>query len=96
MMFYGRTGLFSGPGFYDPLQEHAWRSTRWFFGSCAPMLHSYNPENIGFDFIKKSIWRDNNLPVGKFWKFRYDSSGFRKVLKPSQDFFGSISKTGRS
>ena len=58
------------------------------------MPHCNDPNDIGFDFIKKPVWRYDHLPVGKFWKLRYDSSGFRKVLKPSQDFFGSISKTG--
>ena len=55
--------------------------------------HNY-PNNIAFDFIKKTVWRYNHLPVGKFWKFWYDSSRLRKVLKPSQNCFGMLSKTG--
>ena len=59
------------------------------------MPHRNNPNDIGFDFIKKPVRRYDHFSVGEFWKFRYNSSGFRKVLKPSQDFFGSISKKGR-
>jgi len=54
------------------------------------MPHCNNPNDIAFDFIKKPIRRYNHLSVRKLWKFRYDSSGFRKVLKPSQNFFSSI------
>ena len=70
-----------------------WRSGPWFSWKLCTMPHCNNPNDIDFNFIKKSIRRYNNLSVGKFWKFRYDSSGFRKVLKSSQDFFGLISKT---
>jgi len=59
------------------------------------MPHCNDPNNLGFDFIKKPVRGDNHLPVGEFWKLWYDSSGFRKVLKPSQNFFGSVSKTSR-
>ena len=33
-------------------------------------------------------------PEGEFWKLGYDSSGFRKVLKPSQNGFNMLSKFG--
>jgi hypothetical protein len=52
------------------------------------------PNDIAFDFIKKTVWRYDHLPVGKFWKFWYNSSGFRNVLEPSQNGFGMLSKTG--
>jgi len=47
------------------------------------MPHGNDPNDIGFDFIKKPVWRYDHLPIGKFYKFRYDSPEFRKVLKPS-------------
>jgi hypothetical protein len=72
-----------------------WRLTLWSLWKLRTMPNRNNPNDVGFDFIKKPIRRDNHFTVGKFWKLRYDSSGFREVLKPSQDFFGSISKTGR-
>jgi len=59
------------------------------------MPHCNNPNEVGFDFIEKPVRRYDHLPVGKFWKLRYDSPGFRKDLKPAQDFFGSIPKTDR-
>jgi hypothetical protein len=59
------------------------------------MPHCNNPNDVGFDFIEKPVRRYDHLPVGKFWKLRYDSSRIRKVLKPAQDFFGSIPKTDR-
>jgi hypothetical protein len=71
------------------------RSARWFLWKLGAMPHGNNPNDVGLDFIKKPKWRDDYLSVGKVWKLRYDSSGFRKVLKPSQYFFASISKTGR-
>jgi hypothetical protein len=92
---YFVSGSSAGAVFCAPLQEHGWRLSRWFLWKLRTMPHCNNPNNVGFDSIKKSIGRDNNLPVGKFWKFRYDSSRFRKVFKPSQDFFGLISKTRR-
>ena len=58
------------------------------------MPHSNYPNDVAFDFIIKTIWRYDHLPVGKFWKFGYDSSGFRKVLEPSQNCFGMLSKIG--
>jgi hypothetical protein len=36
----------------------------------------------------------DHLPEGEFWKFGYDSSGFRKVLEPPQYCFGMPSKIG--
>jgi hypothetical protein len=56
------------------------------------MPHSNYPNNITFDFIKKPVWRYDHLPVWKFLKFGYDSPGFRKFLKPSQNCFGMLSK----
>jgi len=73
-----------------------WRSIRWFLWKLRAMPNCNNPNSVGFDFIKKSIWRNYHLPVWKFWKLWYNSSGFRKILKSSQDFFGFISKTDRS
>jgi hypothetical protein len=54
-----------------------------FFLKLRPMPHCNNPNNINFDFIKKTIWRGNHFSAGKFWKFRDGSSGFREALKPS-------------
>jgi hypothetical protein len=45
------------------------------------MPHRNYPNDIAFDFIKKTVWRYDHLPVGKFWKFWYDSSGFRKLFR---------------
>ncbi len=56
------------------------------------MPHSNNPNNIVFDFIKKPVWRYDIFSVGELWKLWYDSSRFRKVLKPSQNFFSLITK----
>jgi len=47
------------------------------------MPHSNYPNDVAFDFIKKTVWWYDHLPEGEFWKFRYDSSGFREVLEPS-------------
>jgi hypothetical protein len=59
------------------------------------MPHGNNPDDVGFDSIKEPVRRDNYFAEWQVWKLRYDSSGFRKVFKPSQDLFGSISKTAR-
>jgi len=56
------------------------------------MPYSNNPDDFDFDFIKEPIRRYNHLSVGKLWKFRYDPSGFRKLLESSQDFFSFMSK----
>jgi hypothetical protein len=66
--------------------------TCWFPGNLRAMPHCNNPNDIDFDSIKKAVWQYYHLSVGKFWKFRYDPSGFGKVFKPSQYFFSSIPK----
>lgn len=73
-----------------------WRLMPWLLWKLCAMPYRNYPNNITLDFIKKTVWRYNHLPVGKFWKFWYDSSGFRKALKPSQNCFGMFSKTGCS
>jgi len=69
-------------------------STPWFFWKPCTMAHRNDPNDIVFNFIEKTIWRYDHLTEGKFRKFRYESSGFREVLEPSQNFFGPISKFG--
>jgi hypothetical protein len=56
------------------------------------MPYGNNPNGIIFGFIKKPIRGYNDLPVGKFRKLRYDSSGFGEILEPSQDFFSPVPK----
>jgi len=56
------------------------------------MPYCNNPNDIVFDFIKEPIRRYDYLSVGKLCKLRYDSSEFRKILEPSQDFFCSVPK----
>jgi len=56
------------------------------------MPHSNNPNDVAFYFIEKTVWRNDHLPERKVWKFGYGSSGFRKVLKPSQNSFAMLSK----
>jgi hypothetical protein len=56
------------------------------------MPHCDYPNNILFGFIKKPVRRYDHFSAGEFWKFRYDSSEFRKILKPTQDFFSLITK----
>jgi hypothetical protein len=55
----------------------------WVFWNLCPMPYCGNPDNIVFASIKKPIWRYNNLPVRKIRKFRYDSTGFRKIFQSS-------------
>jgi hypothetical protein len=82
----------SGTAFPGPSQAHGWRLMPWLLWKLCTMPHSNYPNNAAFDFIKKAVWRNDRLPEGKFWKFGYDSSGFRKVLKPSKYCFGMLSK----
>jgi hypothetical protein len=52
------------------------------------------PNDIAFDFIEKPVWRYDHHPVRKFWEFWYNSSGFRKFLKSSQNSFGMLPEAG--
>jgi len=47
------------------------------------MPHSNYPNDVAFNFIKKTVWWYDYLPEGELWIFGYDSSGFRKVFEPS-------------
>ena len=84
----------SGTAFPGPSQAHGWRLMPWLLWKLCTMPNRNYPNDIAFDFIKKTVWRYDHLPEGKFWKFGYGSSGFRKVLEPSQNCFGMLSKTG--
>jgi hypothetical protein len=84
----------SGTAFPGPSQAQGWLLMPWLLWKLCTMPHSNYPNDIAFDFIKKTEWRYNHLPEREFWKFRYDSSGFRKVLEPSQNCFGMLSKIG--
>jgi len=84
----------SGTAFPVPSQAQGWRLMPWLLWKLCTMPHSNYPNDVAFDFIKKTIWRYDHLPEGKFWKFGYDSSGFRKVLEPPQNCFGMLSKIG--
>ena len=84
----------SGTAFPGPSQAQGWRLIPWLRWELGAMPHSNYPNDIAFDFIKKTVWRYDHLPEGKFWKFGYDSSGFRKVLEPSQNCFRMLSKIG--
>lgn len=77
----------SGTAFPRPSQAQGLRLMPWLLWKLYTMQHRNYPNDIAFDFIKKAVWRYDHLPVGKFWKFWYDSSGFRKVLKPSHNCF---------
>ena len=59
------------------------------------MPHGNDPNYILLDPIEKTVWRYDHLPEGKFRKFRHNSTGFQKILKPSQDSFRPLSKSGR-
>lgn len=83
-----------GTAFPGPSQAHGWRLMPWLLWKLCTMPHSNYPNDVAFDFIKKTVWRYDHLPEGEFWKFGYDSSGFRKVLEPSQNCFGMLSKIG--
>jgi len=52
----------------------------WFLWKLRIMPYRNDPNDIGFGFIKKSVWRYDYLPVGKLWKLWHDSSGLRKIL----------------
>jgi hypothetical protein len=52
------------------------------FWKLCTIPNSNDPSDVAFDSIKKTVWGYNHLPERKFWKFGYDSSGFRKVFKP--------------
>lgn len=82
----------SATAFPGPSQAHGWRLMTWLLWKLCTMPHSNYPNDVAFDFIKKTVWRNDHLPEGKFWKFGYNSSGFRKVLEPSQNCFGMLSK----
>jgi len=72
-----------------------WRLDPWFSWKLCTMPHCNNPNDIDFDFIKKSEWRYDHLPVGEFWKFRYDS--FQTQESPqtfAKTCFGMLSKSG--
>ncbi len=84
----------SGTAFPGPSQSQGWCLMPWFLWKLCTMPHSNYPNDVAFDFIKKTVCRYDHLPEGKFWKFGYDSSGFRKVLEPSQNCFGMLSKIG--
>ena len=80
--------------FPGPSQAQGWRLMPWLLRKLCTMPNRNYPNDIAFDFIKKPVGRYDYLPVGKFWKLWYDSSGFRKVLESSQDCFGMLSKSG--
>ena len=84
----------SGTAFPGLSQAHGWRLMPWLLWKLCTMPHSNHPNDVAFDFIKKTVWRYDHLPEGKFWKFGCDSSGFRKVLESSQNCFGMLSKIG--
>ncbi len=88
-MHFKSTTAFPGPS-----QAQGWRLMPWLLWKLCTMPHSNYPNDVAFDFIKKTVWRYDHLTVGKFWKFGYDSSGFRKVLEPSQNCFGMLSRIG--
>ena len=56
------------------------------------MPYRNNPDNIAFGFIKKTIRWYDYFSVGEFRKLWYNSSGFRKILKPTKNFFSFIAK----
>jgi hypothetical protein len=56
------------------------------------MPYRNNPDGIALGFIKKPEWRYDYFSVGEFRELWYNSSGFWKSLKPSQDFFSLIAK----
>ena len=64
----------------------------WLLWKPCTMPHSNYPNDVTFYSIKKTVWRNDHLSEGKIWKFGYDSSGFRKVLEPSQNCFAMLSK----
>jgi hypothetical protein len=39
----------------------------WFLWKLCTMPNRNYPNDIAFDFIKKTVWRYDHLPVGKFW-----------------------------
>jgi hypothetical protein len=84
----------SGTAFPGPSQAQAWRLMPWLLRKLCTMPHSNYPNDVAFDFIKETVWRYDHLPEREFWKFGYDSSGFRKILEPSQNCFGMLSKIG--
>jgi len=88
--------LKSGTAFPGPSQAQGWHLMPWLLWKLFTMPHCNYPNDVAFDFIKKTVWRYGHLPVGKFWKFGYDSSGFRRVFKPSQNCFGTVVWFARS
>jgi hypothetical protein len=82
----------SGTAFPGPSQAQGWRLMPWLLWKLCTIPHSNYPNDVAFDFIKKAVWRYDHLPEREFWKFGYDSSRFRKVLEPSQNCFGMLSK----
>ena len=75
------------------LQRNVGHSRPWFFRKLCTMPDRNDPDHIAFNSVKEPVWRYDYLLIGKVWKLRYDSSGFRKVLEPSQDSFSSIKET---
>ena len=84
----------SGTAFPGPSQTQGWRLMPWLLWKLCTMPHSNYPNDVTFDFIKKTVWRYDHHAEGEFWKFGYNSSGVRKVLEPSQNCFGMLSKIG--
>jgi hypothetical protein len=82
----------SGKPFPGPSQAQGWHLMPWLLWKLCTMPPSNYPNNVAFDFIKKTVWRYDHLAEGEFWKFGYNSSGVRKVLEPSQNCFGMLSK----
>ena len=56
------------------------------------MPHCNYPNNITFYFIEEPVRGYDHFPVGELRKFRYNSPGFRKILKATQDFFSVITE----
>lgn len=64
----------------------------WFFRKLCPMPNCYDPNCLTFDSIKQSVRRDYDFSIWEIRKFRRNSPGLRKLLKPAQGRLCSVAK----